>query len=172
MPKTLSAVVLRHLSGSKNGHVDELAGDSILIGRGAHNDIALDPFLDPTVSANHAEIRFERDGFVLYDMGSLNGTFLNGHAVKRATIQAGDEIGLGRKGPRIAFLTRDEVEPERVPSRPRAAPPVLDRTSTEDVSAIASALPVKPATTQRYLIAVIALLVVTIVVLLAKTLGR
>lgn len=172
MPNTLSAVVLRHLSGSKSGHTDELAGDSILIGRGAHNDIALDPFLDPTVSANHAEIRFERDGFVLYDMGSLNGTFLNGHSVKRAPIQAGDEIGLGRKGPRIAFLTREEVEPERMPSRPRAAPPVLDRTSTENVGELSSAIPVRSAVTQRVLIAVIALLVVTIIVLLAKSLGR
>lgn len=163
--------MLRHLSGSKSGHVDEFAGDSILIGRGAHNDIALDPFLDPTVSANHAEIRFERDGFVLYDMGSLNGTFLNGHAVRRAPIQAGDEIGLGRKGPRIAFLTRDDVDPERLPSRPRGTAPTLDRTSVESVDAISAAIPVQPATSQRFLIAIVAVLVVTVALLLARILG-
>lgn len=172
MPNTLSAVVLRHLSGSKSGHIDEFACDSILIGRGAHNDIALDPFLDPTVSASHAEIRFERDGFVLYDMGSLNGTYLNGQSVRRALIQAGDEIGLGRRGPRFAFLTRETAEGVQSDPRPRAGRSDLDRTSVEDVVEISSAIPGKPMTAQRVLIGAVVLLVVTVVALLAHMFGN
>jgi predicted component of type VI protein secretion system len=172
MPNTLSAVVLRHLSGSKSGHIDEFACDSILIGRGTHNDIALDPFLDPTVSANHAEIRWEREGFVLYDMGSLNGTFLNGQSVRRALIQGGDEIGLGRRGPRFAFLTRESGEAPRTDPRPRVARSDLDRTSVEDVLEIPSAGPGPRMTPQRILIGIVLVLVVTVVVLLARLLGR
>jgi pSer/pThr/pTyr-binding forkhead associated (FHA) protein len=96
-------VALAHLSGSKIGRREEFEAESVLIGRGAPNDVMLDPFLDPTVSAQHAEIRLEPDGFVLYDMGSLNGTFLNGQFVRRASLQTGDEISLGKRGPRLRF---------------------------------------------------------------------
>lgn len=94
-------VTFEHLSGSREGVADQIDRESILIGRGEPNDIALDPFADPTVSSQHAEIRLEAGEAVLYDMGSLNGTYLNGVAVRRAELHEGDHIALGRQGPRM-----------------------------------------------------------------------
>lgn len=99
-------LVISHVSGSLKGKVSVFERESVLIGRGEHNDIALDPFLDPTVSSCHAEIRVEDATLMLYDMGSLNGTFLNGQAVRRATLSPGDTIGLGRMGPRLKIALK------------------------------------------------------------------
>ena len=96
-------VMIDHLSGSKSGRKEAFDRESVLIGRGRSNDVSLDPFLDATVSSQHAEIRLEDGVFVLYDMGSLNGTYLNGSSVRRATLKDGDEISLGREGPRLVF---------------------------------------------------------------------
>ena len=95
--------VLKHLMGSRSGKVDVLSGSSIMIGRGEQNDVPMDLFGDPTISAHHAEIRWENGEFVLYDMGSLNGTFLNGQPIRRAVLTDNDVIGLGRTGARMAF---------------------------------------------------------------------
>ncbi|MFT7616747.1 MAG: pSer/pThr/pTyr-binding forkhead associated (FHA) protein [Planctomycetota bacterium] len=102
-------VRLMHQSGSFEGREQRFHGDSILIGRAPHNDVALDPFEDSTVSSQHAEIRLEAQEFVLYDMGSLNGTFVNGYPVRRAIIVPGDAITLGRSGPRLEFQV-DQVD--------------------------------------------------------------
>lgn len=55
---------------------------------------------DPTVSGLHAQIRQEHGRFVIYDLGSTNGTFLGGEtgytaAVQRQPLQDGDELRLG-----------------------------------------------------------------------------
>ncbi len=103
-------LTLSHLSGSRVGEVEQFSRESILIGRGRHNDVALDSFLDPTVSTQHAEIRIEEGVWVLYDMGSLNGSFVNGHRIRRVELRNGDEITLGRAGPRIVFQGNAESE--------------------------------------------------------------
>ncbi len=100
-------IVLNHRSGSREGQVEVLSRESILIGRGDENDVALDPFQDPTVSTHHAEIRVEAGSLILYDMGSLNGTYLNGQQVRRAELKPGDLIGLGREGPRLTLEVKD-----------------------------------------------------------------
>ena len=96
-------VTISHLRGSLQGSTQRFERESVLIGRGQENDVTLDPFLDPTVSAQHAEIRVEGQDIMLYDMGSLNGTYLNGCNVRRARLKKGDEIALGRRGPLIQF---------------------------------------------------------------------
>lgn len=64
------------------------------IGReGLKNNIVLD---DSAVSAFHAKIRLERGRFVLYDLGSTNGTAINGKRVQKQTLMDGDEIVIGR----------------------------------------------------------------------------
>lgn len=50
---------------------------------------------DPTVSALHARIRYENERFVIYDLGSTNGTFLGEHRFDRQTLVEGDELRLG-----------------------------------------------------------------------------
>lgn len=114
---------LAHVSGSKNGVVEEFLRESVMIGRGEQNDLAFDPFTDAVVSAQHAEIRRESDDFILYDMGSLNGTYLNGCPVRRASLREGDEIGLGRRGPRLLFgVDADQLARRRPSSMPMSIP--------------------------------------------------
>lgn len=124
--KPRQLVRLMHLSGSLEGREQRFPNESILIGRGQHNDVAFDPFDDSTVSAQHAEIRMEGEDFVLYDMGSLNGTFLNGFSVRRAVVRPGDEVTLGRNGPKFEFqVDRHSIEVAAGPSN-QSSPPHMD----------------------------------------------
>lgn len=68
-----------------------MAGAVLRIGRGLENDVVLDSL---SVSRNHA--RLLRDGgLTVEDLGSRNGTFVNGRRVQRAQVGPGDRIRLG-----------------------------------------------------------------------------
>lgn len=69
-----------------------LAEHSIALGRSQECDITL---LDTNVSRRHAEIRPRGDGFVVVDLGSTNGTRVNGVPVSERELRDGDEITLG-----------------------------------------------------------------------------
>jgi hypothetical protein len=69
-----------------------LAEQAVSIGRLPDSDVPVD---DPKVSRHHAEIRPEPDGFRLVDLGSLNGTTVNGVPVRDHLLEDGDVIGLG-----------------------------------------------------------------------------
>ena len=62
-------------------------------GRGTDCDLRL---VDPGVSRHHAELRVENDQVVLVDLGSTNGTFVNGQPVRRVVLTDGTRISLGR----------------------------------------------------------------------------
>lgn len=69
------------------------ADETLTIGRDpARADIVLN---DPTVSALHARIRYENERFVIYDLGSTNGTFLGDYRLDRQPLVEGDELRLG-----------------------------------------------------------------------------
>ena len=70
----------------------ELAARSVVIGRSRDNEVVL---ADPNVSRRHAEIRREESGFYLVDLGSTNGTALNGLKIDRARLEPGDRIVVG-----------------------------------------------------------------------------
>ena len=65
---------------------------AVSIGRQAECDIVLG---DPNVSRRHAEVRPRGDGFEVADLGSTNGTRVNGVAVKERRLSDGDNITLG-----------------------------------------------------------------------------
>jgi pSer/pThr/pTyr-binding forkhead associated (FHA) protein len=70
-----------------------LAGEDTSIGRNAANEIMI---VDPEVSRRHARIVRRAEQFALEDLGSTNGTFLNGHRITHlTTLQDGDLIDLG-----------------------------------------------------------------------------
>ncbi len=70
-----------------------LEGVSLAIGRAEANDICLD---DPSVSRRHAVIEKLAAGWSIQDVGSLNGTFVNGEMVDRPRpLYSGDEIVIG-----------------------------------------------------------------------------
>jgi pSer/pThr/pTyr-binding forkhead associated (FHA) protein len=61
---------------------------------GRHPDCDV-PLAHVSVSRRHAEIWPGRDGFVLADMGSLNGSYLNAEPVDTAVLADGDEVAIG-----------------------------------------------------------------------------
>jgi len=71
----------------------EISTPLIILGRGTDCDLRL---VDPGVSRHHAEIRVEDGEVVLVDLGSTNGTFVNGQPVRRVTLTDGTRVTLGR----------------------------------------------------------------------------
>ncbi|GAA1258975.1 FHA domain-containing protein [Pseudonocardia aurantiaca] len=69
-------------------------------GRHPDSDIFLD---DVTVSRRHAEFRNDAGEFVVVDVGSLNGTYVNREPVDTAVLANGDEVQIGKF--RLVFLT-------------------------------------------------------------------
>ena len=57
---------------------------------------------DVTVSRKHAEIVRENDTYVIRDLGSLNGTFVNRHRIESSVLSADDEVQIGKY--RMTFL--------------------------------------------------------------------
>jgi pSer/pThr/pTyr-binding forkhead associated (FHA) protein len=64
----------------------------VTIGRLSTNDVVL---ADPNVSRRHAELRHEPSGWVLADLGSTNGTLVNGKLAKEHALADGDRIAFG-----------------------------------------------------------------------------
>ncbi|MCI0748438.1 MAG: FHA domain-containing protein [Verrucomicrobia subdivision 3 bacterium] len=62
------------------------------LGRREDNDFQID---DPTVSSIHCEIRVEGDSVVVRDLGSSNGTFINGQQIRQHSLELGETLALG-----------------------------------------------------------------------------
>jgi sigma-B regulation protein RsbU (phosphoserine phosphatase) len=92
---------------------------SLLIGRGAYNHIVLK---DARISRQHARIALETDGCFVYDLGSTNGTFVNGHPTRRHLLGLDDEVSFGSMTFRITAaevqeLRADDVADFETPTR-------------------------------------------------------
>ena len=73
----------------------ELGPRGLTIGRGLQNDLVLeDP--DRTISRFHAEVRQETNGWVLLDLNSQNGTWVESRRVDRVELRAGVPVAIGR----------------------------------------------------------------------------
>jgi len=79
-------------SGDRKGDRFDIRGNEAELGRGAECDVILD---SDTVSKSHAKIRNEDGKYILYDLASTNGTFLNEKKISKAQLRDGDEITLG-----------------------------------------------------------------------------
>jgi len=77
-----------------------LDADVTTAGRHPESDIFLD---DVTVSRRHAEFVRQDTGFLVRDVGSLNGTYLNRERIDAAGLAGGDEVQIGKY--RLVFLT-------------------------------------------------------------------
>ena len=72
-------------------HVDVLG--PVVVGRSPSSDIVID---EPYVSATHARFTIQGPALVLEDLGSTNGTMVNGHAIDQpVTLRDGDEVQVG-----------------------------------------------------------------------------
>ena len=80
-------------------------------GRDPRSDIFLD---DVTVSRRHAEFRLGRGELQIVDIGSLNGTYVNGQPIESAVLTDGDVIQMGKF--RLVLLIRPRrIDPEDCP---------------------------------------------------------
>ena len=85
--------------------VRRLPERTIRIGRALENDLVVD---DLSVSRTHAELRVRADGrYEIADLGSHNGTFLNGQPVLAAVVEPGDLVGIGHS---VFCLVGDELQ--------------------------------------------------------------
>lgn len=89
--------------------IDLPTSGSKLVGRAATSDV---PIFDPTISRRHAELQLAPGGVLVRDLGSSNGTFLNGARITEVTATDGDVVTFGK----VAFHVR-----EVTPIKPQAA---------------------------------------------------
>ena len=96
------SVAFRVLTGSRAGHREEFTKAVIAVGRHPLCDFRFDPHQDLDVSTRHAEIRAVGDGYVVVDIGSTNGTYVNGVRIAREQeLKSGDVVWFGEFGPRV-----------------------------------------------------------------------
>ncbi len=94
-------------TGPGMGQRYPMGGASVLIGRGSDCDILID---DNAVSRRHARIAAAGSGHCAIDLGSTNGTFVNGAAVERRELRDGDYLRVGNRIYR--YLAGGNVEAE------------------------------------------------------------
>ena len=114
----------------------QLDKDVIHIGRGAEMDISIEA-AETVVSRRHAMVeRQASEQYVLFDLGSFNGTLINGQRITQPTpLYDEDQIQLGVKGPVLRFI--DPWHPAPADARP----PAGQRALTLDHATIVPAMP-------------------------------
>ncbi len=94
----------KFLSGARAGQLEAFRKGYIGLGRHPLSDVRFDAERDLDVSSRHAAIVRKTEGFVLQDLGSKNGTFVNGTRITGDTVlKGGDVIGFGANGPALEF---------------------------------------------------------------------
>lgn len=81
------------IQGNDQGSRIEFDSPTVGVGRDSTNRVHLH---DTEVSRNHVELRRQGDRYVLVDLESSNGTYVNGKSVHRHTLQPGDRIQVGQ----------------------------------------------------------------------------
>ncbi len=81
------------LSGFYEGLELCLDRERLVIGRGRKADLAL---AEATISRAHAAIGFDGASFYVEDLGSTNGTMVNGARISRQALKSADEIQMGK----------------------------------------------------------------------------
>jgi hypothetical protein len=119
-----AAAQLRIRRGPLPGQSFPLAGENTYIGRDLSNEVVID---DPEVSRRHACITRGPGGYSIKDMGSTNGTFVNGIRIADSqALRDGDIVGLGQIV--LAFEETAEAGGDTVTGIPVTPPPMARET--------------------------------------------
>jgi pSer/pThr/pTyr-binding forkhead associated (FHA) protein len=127
---------LRVLSGARAGTTITITSE-IIAGRAPGLGLQFDPGQDLDVSAQHAAIVYTGGRWVVRDLGSRNGTFVNGRRVREADLEHGDRIRFGVDGPEAEFRPRSV---SGSPSASRRSPRVLLEQSNRQLRVMVGAL--------------------------------
>jgi len=84
--------LLHAVAGALRGATFQLVAEEVTIGRQESNQLCVG---DPSVSRQHCVIQPQEDGFQIRDLGSINGTFVNGKRVDERILEDGDKIRIG-----------------------------------------------------------------------------
>ena len=146
-------VIVERLNGRHQGQKLEFSRPQrVGFGRHPGNQVAFDPRRDLDASSRHAELSWRGRTLVLRDVGSSNGTFVDGERFTEATLEPGAEIAVefGVGGPRVQIrfaaasgLPRAVARSARRGDAPDSAnfsqaPPVSPRAGTDSESETAS----------------------------------
>ncbi len=131
-------VVIDHIAGSRRGQRQEFPASSrVRFGRHPDCEVSFDPHRDIDASSRHAELRVievphasgtepASPGWVLVDLGSSNGTYVEGHRVTETPVNHSVPLSIefGPGGPRIRLFVGDDAAIETLPPAPveRARP--------------------------------------------------
>jgi len=120
-------------SGPTPGATYPLEGDQLTIGRDSNNGVVIN---DSEISRKHARLTFQGGKYVLDDLGSTNGTFVNGQRlVGPVVLKSGDVVSLGEQivlmfdvlsvdaGATVISSRKSAPAPVVPPPAPVAAPP-------------------------------------------------
>jgi pSer/pThr/pTyr-binding forkhead associated (FHA) protein len=94
-------VVLR---GFYEGLEVPLDRDWLVLGRGRGADVVI---AEPTLSRAHAAFGFDGERFFVQDLGSTNGTLVNGSKEKARQLEDGDEVQIGKLLLRVALPPKE-----------------------------------------------------------------
>lgn len=119
-------------TGPAPGKVFPLGGGEITLGRDTVNGI---PLADAEVSRRHARLSFQGGYYLLEDLGSTNGTFINGRRLNaQQALQPGDVVMLGENvslvfeliefDPDATIISTGQLQPARPSPGPPGAPPI------------------------------------------------
>ena len=112
---------------------------TVRFGRHPDNEVAFDAHADRDASSRHAELRLSLGGYRMFDLGSANGTIVDGRRLGTdgVSIESGAEVRFGAAGPRcyIGVLAEGAVVPE-----------TLYRTEPQADASVGSVGPLTPAT--------------------------
>ena len=98
MPPRLAAIAGKH-----KGEVFGINEEALVIGRETSANLCI---ADASVSRRHSKIEKKDDGFVITDLESLNGTFVNDVPVRSRVLEHGDRVRIGDS--QFLFLTHDD----------------------------------------------------------------
>ena len=162
--------------GPSAGKIYPLEGDEILIGREPDSTLQID---SPGISRRHARLYFQNNQYLLEDLGSSNGTFVNGERISNPRVlKNGDIISLGKliqleyqvalppvsatmidsELPQVSrTIIEQALQKPLVPAQPPAAPPVAIPTDLRpEMTMIGTDMPVSQMLAPPQLIVAIA----------------
>jgi pSer/pThr/pTyr-binding forkhead associated (FHA) protein len=88
-------------TGPDSGHMYRVSGQTLSMGRSPDNDLIL---RDPATSGHHARIERRGAQFYIVDLGSTNGTQVNGEQVQEKELKHGDRITVGQNQVKFSVI--------------------------------------------------------------------